>query len=72
MDELNLNEQEPEQETPVVEEIPAASVETPEAPAADMPEPAEAEPIIPPVPDPAEIDDTKPIVPKPERRKSKQ
>ena len=65
MDELNLNEQEPEQETPVVEE-------TPEAPAADMPEPAEAEPIVPPVPDPAEIDDSKPIVPKRERRKSKQ
>ena len=65
MDELNLNEQEPEQETPVVEE-------TPEVPAADMPEPAEAEPIVPPVPDPAEIDDSKPIVPKRERRKSKQ
>ena len=71
MDELNLNEQEPEQETPVVEEVLVAG-EIPEAPAADMPEPAEAEPIVPPVPDPAEIDDTKPIVPKRERRKSKQ
>ena len=70
MDELNLNEQ--EQETPVIEEVTGEAteeateeitLEIPEFPVTDIP---------PVVPSPEEIDDTKPLVPKRERRKSKQ